>query len=200
MVVHYFLKTAVPLNEPTGVTARLDASGEVQTLLTTTAGEFYPILGADNRAGLELGPSLQLFEASDSIEQPRRPFGGLSKWVGSPTWDAFSHSVFFIHGGAILRLVGDEVSLVAGDVEERGEWARGVCSPCLRVSGALYFVGGVGFSQRGRRSQLRLGPPMAAPSPALRAHPLYKQCPRICRHTRFAQLARCAATGPHAQP
>ncbi|KAG2423792.1 hypothetical protein HXX76_015068 [Chlamydomonas incerta] len=120
MVLH-ILKTAVPINEPTGVTTRIDASGEVQSLLTTTAGEIYPILGADNRAGLEVGPSLQLFEASESIEQPRRPFGGLSKWVGSPTWDAFSHSVFFIHGGAILRLVGDEVSLVAGDVEERGE-------------------------------------------------------------------------------
>eukprot|EP00198_Chlamydomonas_reinhardtii_P002928 XP_001692264.1 predicted protein [Chlamydomonas reinhardtii] len=176
MVVHYFLKTAVPLNEPTGVTARLDASGEVQTLLTTTAGEFYPILGADNRAGLELGPSLQLFEASDSIEQPRRPFGGLSKWVGSPTWDAFSHSVFFIHGGAILRLVGDEVSLVAGDVEERGE-QDGV-GPDALFSGPEFLVSdGVGSLYCADERSIRriilpacwaaAAPPYPAPSDAL---------------------------------
>ncbi|PNH01459.1 ARM REPEAT PROTEIN INTERACTING WITH ABF2, partial [Tetrabaena socialis] len=104
--------------------------GSTQTLVVC-GGELRPLLGAEGRGGLELGPTLQLYEESAATAAARRPTEGAparrryvqNAGLNSPEWDPFSSAVYLMEGSsAVLRLdCDDTVTVVAGAVGEEVE-------------------------------------------------------------------------------
>ncbi|KAG2426676.1 hypothetical protein HXX76_012986 [Chlamydomonas incerta] len=68
-----------------------------------------------------------------------------------PVWDSWSLALYFFYGAALLRLVGDEVTLVAGDSSRRSQ--RDGAGPAARLSGGQLVSDGAGglYSCEGRR-------------------------------------------------
>ncbi|PNH01140.1 ARM REPEAT PROTEIN INTERACTING WITH ABF2, partial [Tetrabaena socialis] len=93
--------------------------------------ELRPLLGAEGRGGLELGPTLQLYEESAATAAARRQTEGTParrRYVPRdvfcfPIWDPFSSAVYLVEGlSAVLRLdCDDTVTVVAGAVGEQVE-------------------------------------------------------------------------------
>ncbi|KAG2452014.1 hypothetical protein HYH02_003055 [Chlamydomonas schloesseri] len=126
-----------------------------------------PLLGADGRhgCGFELGEPLRLFRQPSTAapggagllfggSADRQPFDTGCFNIDTCVWDSWSASVFFKSGFAIFRLVGDMVTLVAGDLNQRGYadgpgpaarfFRHGVCVAQLASDGAgsIVFVEG----------------------------------------------------------
>ncbi|PNH05066.1 Kelch-like protein 30 [Tetrabaena socialis] len=146
-----FFRCTVPTRDSSGVVSRILPAirpGEpaaVQALVACNDG-LRPLAGADGLSGLELGPPLQLYADPAAYEgEPaaaRRPYTP-KRQLAYPVWDPFSSAVYMCEGHAILRLASDNtVTVVAGDVEERGgtdgpgRAARFTRPACLTADGA----------------------------------------------------------------
>ncbi|PNH05481.1 hypothetical protein TSOC_008251 [Tetrabaena socialis] len=128
--------------------------------------ELQPLMGADGRSGLGLGPPLQLYAdpaaRNGVLVAARQPYTP-GRRLSCPVWDPYSSAVYLCEGHAILRLASDDtVTVVAGAVEDEGDadgpgrTARfGGDPPYLASDGAgsLYAAQGRGF----RRLQLPPG-------------------------------------------
>lgn len=96
------------------------ATGPKLEVLVAMGRQLCPLLGADARSGFELGEPLRLYQTSPTAGGERQLFDTGDFNIDTCVWDSWSASVYFKSGYAIFRLVGDEVTLVAGDPNERG--------------------------------------------------------------------------------
>lgn len=93
--------------------------GETQVLATCDQG-LCPLRGVSGtaRSGFFLGEPLRLYRAPVGAEEGSQLFRGD---IAVPIWDSWSASVYFKSGCAVFRLVGDQVTLVAGNPTTAGE-------------------------------------------------------------------------------
>ncbi|KAG2426683.1 hypothetical protein HXX76_012993 [Chlamydomonas incerta] len=112
---------------------RPDCDGDGLQVLGTCDGGLRPLRGASDatqRPGFALGKPVRVYQPSATGDGPPQPF---EAEIITPVWDCWSNSVYFRSGCAVYRLVGDEVTLVAGSAGV--EAAGGV--PCHRASRRL---------------------------------------------------------------
>ncbi|KAG2450369.1 hypothetical protein HYH02_004874 [Chlamydomonas schloesseri] len=97
-----------------------DGSPRLQVLVAVDK-ELRPLRGADSRSGFSLGPALNLYQPPLPGEGRGKPYTVGEMCMAPPVWDSWSASLYFMDGAAVMRLVGDEVTRVAGSVKEKGD-------------------------------------------------------------------------------
>eukprot|EP00198_Chlamydomonas_reinhardtii_P012001 XP_001701338.1 predicted protein [Chlamydomonas reinhardtii] len=100
---------------------RLDPSNEQRVQALVCDAVLRPLLGTDARWGFSLGDPIDLFWAGGSGAGPRRCFNSERRDFNDFCWDPWSAALYFVCGKAVLKLLGDEVELVAGSILEEGE-------------------------------------------------------------------------------